>query len=105
MFDKSLSTLKQKSINENVKKSSQDGLSFIFDVIQEHVWEKEPEDVDDVEQERYPVKQEILDDDIAEEETPPDDDKNDDPQASKSIFDMLEEVDDGSNLFSEDFTE
>ena len=35
VFQKSLNTLKQKSINENVKKSSYDGQNAIFDMIQE----------------------------------------------------------------------
>ena len=38
-------------------------------MIHEHVCEREPQDVEE-EQEPYPAKQDLIDDDIAEEETP-----------------------------------
>jgi hypothetical protein len=88
IFKKSLNNLREKSLNENVKKSSHDGPNAIFDMIQGLVWEEEPEVVEEG-QETYPAKQELLHDAIAEEETPPDDDKNDETQAAnKSIFEM-----------------
>jgi hypothetical protein len=86
VFEKSLNTLKQKSINENVKKSSYDDQSAIFHMIQGLVRDEEPGVVKG-DQETYPDKHEPLDA-ISEEETPPDDDKNDETQeANKSIFD------------------
>ena len=87
VWEKSLNTLRSKSLNENVEKSSNDGHKAIFDMIQEHVWKREPQDVEE-EQETYPARQKPLDDAIAKEETP-DDDKT---QASKSIFDMPDQL-------------
>ena len=56
-------TLKSKSHNENVKKSSHDGQNVIFDMTQEHVWRREPQDVEE-KQDLFPAKQELLDDAI-----------------------------------------
>ena len=37
----------EKSLNENVKKSSHDGHKAILEMIQEHVWEREPQYVEE----------------------------------------------------------
>ena len=75
VWEKSLNTLRSKSLNENVEKSSNDGHKAIFDMIQGLVWDEEPE----------VVKEEPLDA-IAEEKTPPDDDKKMQLKQPTSLF-------------------
>ena len=69
MFEKSLNNLKRKSLNNNIKKSSQVGRNVIFDMIHEKLQDVEEK------QETQPAKQEPLDDAIAKDENPPNYDK------------------------------